>query len=166
MASAIMLTTSEKLALEVEQEIERQMAKLERKDIVAEALEGRGGIVVVADVDEAIELANFYAPEHLVLMVRDASSYIGKINNAGGIFVGEDSAEVLGDYVAGPSHVMPTGGSARFCSSLGVYDFLKISSVVALDRKVLKALGLSASIIARAEGFTAHAKAIEARQDK
>jgi histidinol dehydrogenase len=166
MASAIMLTTSEKLASEVEREVECQMAGLERQDIAATSLKERGGIVIVNDVDHAIELANSYAPEHLCLMVQDASSYINKIQNAGGIFVGENSAEALGDYVAGPSHVMPTGGSARFSSPLGVGDFLKVCSLVDLNEEALKTLGPPASTIARSEGFTAHARAAEARQDK
>ena len=166
MASAIMLTTSEELASEVEREVKCQIAKLDRRDIAARSLEERGGVVIVNDVDQAIELANFYAPEHLSLMVQNASSYIGKIRNAGGIFVGENSAEVLGDYVAGPSHVMPTGGSARFSSPLGVGDFLKVCSLVELDDKALKALGPSALTIARSEGFTAHAGAVEVRQHK
>ena len=166
MASAIMLTTSEELASEVEQEVECQIARLDRRDIAARSLEERGGVVIVSDVDQAIELANFYAPEHLSLMVQNASSYISKIQNAGGIFVGENSAEVLGDYVAGPSHVMPTGGSARFSSPLGVGDFLKVCSLVELNDKALKALGPSASTIARSEGFTAHARAVEVRQHK
>jgi histidinol dehydrogenase len=162
-AAAILITTSSELAKEVTKEIERQLAQLERCDIAEESLKQKGGIVVVQDIEQAIELANYYAPEHLSLMVRNPWSYLGKIHHAGGIFVGVDSPEVLGDYVAGPSHVMPTGGTARFFSVLGLGDFLKVSSLVALDSEALKALGPAAAAIARAEGLTAHAQAVEMR---
>ncbi|MBE0415497.1 MAG: histidinol dehydrogenase, partial [Dehalococcoidia bacterium] len=134
--------------------------------IARQSVEERGKIIVVADMDQAIELVNLYAPEHLSLMVRHASSYMDKIRHAGGIFIGESSPEALGDYVAGPSHVMPTGGSARFSSPLGVGDFLKLTSVIALNEEDIKALGTVAATIARAEGFTAHARAVEARLKK
>jgi len=163
LASAILITTSEDMAQRVSQEAERQLDRMERREIATESLRNRGGVIVVADMEEAIELVNFYAPEHLALMVRDGGALVGKIKNAGGIFVGEWSSEVLGDYVAGPSHVMPTGGSARFSSALSVSDFVKISNLVALDRESLKELNRGAAIIARAEGLGAHAAAAEAR---
>jgi len=162
-AAAILITTSSELAKEVAEEIERQLAQLERCDIAGESLKQKGGIVIVQDMEQAIELANYYAPEHLSLIVRNPWSYLGKIHHAGGIFVGMDSPEVLGDYVAGPSHVMPTGGTARFFSVLGLGDFLRVSSLVALDSEALKALGPAAAAIARAEGLTAHARAVEMR---
>jgi histidinol dehydrogenase len=162
-AAAILITTSSELAKKVAEEIERQLAQLERRDIAGESLKQRGGIVVVQDMEQAIELANYYAPEHLSLIVRNPWSYLGKVHHAGGIFVGMDSPEVLGDYVAGPSHVMPTGGTARFFSVLGLADFLRVSSIVALDSEALKALGPAAAAIARAEGLTAHARAVEMR---
>ena len=164
LACAILITTSSRLAEEVNDELERQLRRLERAKIARQSLEERGKIIVVADVDQAIELANLYAPEHLSLMVRNAFSYVDKIHNAGAIFVG--CPETLGDYVAGPSHVLPTGGSARFRSPLGVGDFLKLTSVVSLSDEDLKALGAVAATIARAEGLTAHARAIEARLSK
>ena len=120
-------------------------------------------IVMVANVDEAIELANLYAPEHLCLMVDKAASYIDKVSNAGCIFIGEDSTVVLGDYVAGPSHALPTGGTARFSSPLNITDFIKFISVVNVDKGSLKKLGQAAAVIARAEGFDAHARAVEKR---
>ncbi len=162
-AAAILITTSSELAKEVAKEIERQLAQLESPDIARESLKQKGGIVVVPDVEQAIELVNYYAPEHLSLIVRNPWSYLGQIHHAGGIFVGMDSPEVLGDYIAGPSHVMPTGGSARFFSVLGLADFLKVSSLVALNSEALKALGPAAAAIARAEGLTAHARAVEVR---
>ena len=163
MASAIMITTSLALAEKVSAEVERQLAELERSKIAEKALEQSGGIVVVNRLDEAIQLVNAYAPEHLCLLVRDAESIAARIRHAGGIFIGESSPEVLGDYIAGPSHVMPTGGTARFSSPLNVTDFLKITSLVSLDEKSLKELGPHAAAIARAEGLTAHAKAVEKR---
>jgi histidinol dehydrogenase len=166
LSSAIMITTSEKLASAVNKEVERQLKKLERADIASRSLKERGYIIIVDDMEQAIELANIYAPEHLSLLMRDASLYAEGIRNAGGIFIGDSSPEVLGDYVAGPSHVMPTGGSARFNSPLNVNDFLKITSVVALVDDDLDTLGPAASKIARSEGLTAHARAAEIRLEK
>jgi len=163
LATAILITTSSQLAQEVDMEVTRQLEGLERAQIAQRSLEERGQIIVVADMEQAIELINVYAPEHLSLMVRDASSYIEKIRHAGAIFIGENSSEVLGDYVAGPSHVMPTGGTARFNSPLGVGDFLKLTSVISLSNEDVKALGPAAATIARVEGLTAHARAMALR---
>jgi len=163
MASAILITTSAELATKVTQEVERQLVRLERKEIAGTSLEDKGAIIVVRNMEEAIELVNDYAPEHLSLVVQDAWSYLGRIRNAGGVFIGESSPEVLGDYVAGPSHVMPTGGAARFTSPLTADDFIKVISIAALDRESLKKVGPAAAVIARAEGLGGHARAIEAR---
>ncbi|MDO8716474.1 MAG: histidinol dehydrogenase, partial [Dehalococcoidales bacterium] len=163
LASAILVTTSQRLADAVNQEIERQLEGLSRRTIAAESLESRGIIAVVASIDEAIELANLYAPEHLSLMVDKAASYVDRLFNAGCIFVGEKSTVVLGDYVAGPSHVLPTGGTARFSSPLNVNDFLKLTNVVNIDEADLKELGPTAQAIASAEGLEAHARAVEKR---
>jgi len=163
LASAILITTSRRLADEVNKEVEQQLVVLERQTVAAESLENRGRIVVVASVDEAIELANLYAPEHLCLVVEKADSYINQVSNAGCIFVGEQSMVVLGDYVAGPSHVLPTGGTARFSSPLNIADFIKFTNLITLDEASLKQLGQAASTIARAEGFDAHARAVEKR---
>ncbi len=161
MASAILITTSPRLAGEVDEEVERQLAQLERQAIARQSLERNGAIVVVDNIDEAIELVNLYAPEHLCLAMRDARSYLDRIRHAGGIFI--ESPEALGDYTAGPSHVMPTGRTARFGSPLSVLDFLKVSILVDLDDEALKALGPAAATIARAEGLTAHALSVERR---
>jgi len=163
LASAILITTSRRLADEVNREVERQLKDLPRQVIATECLENRGMLVVVANVDEAIELANLYAPEHLCLVVDKATSYIDKVSNAGCIFVGENSTVVLGDYVAGPSHVLPTGGTARFSSPLNVCDFIKFINLVTINEASLKQLGRAASTMARAEGFDAHALAVEKR---
>ncbi|MBE9482975.1 MAG: histidinol dehydrogenase, partial [Chloroflexi bacterium] len=166
LSSAILVTTSRWLADEVSQEVEQQLEGLERQAIAAESLENRGMIVVVTNVEEAIELANLYAPEHLCLMIQKAASYIDKVANAGCIFIGENSTVVFGDYVAGPSHALPTGGTARFSSPLNVTDFVKFIDLVTINEAGLNQLGQAAVTIARAEGFEAHARAVEKRLER
>ena len=163
MAMPIMITTSEKLAQDVEKEVESQLLTLDRKETARFSIEERGHILIVDSLEEALELANYFAPEHLCMMVRDPWSYLGLVKNAGGVFLGEFSPEVMGDYVAGPSHVMPTGGTARFASPVGVHTFLKRTAVVALSKDSFIELSKAASLLGRAEGFTAHARAVEAR---
>jgi histidinol dehydrogenase len=162
LASAILVTTSAKLAEAVKKEVERQLTELPRKSVAAEALKN-GMIVIVESLEEAFELANLYAPEHLLLMMKDAHSYINKVTNAGCVIAGQSATVVLGDYVAGPSHVLPTGGTARFSSPLNIMDFVKFVNVIKADDAILKRVGGAASIIARAEGLDAHARAIEIR---
>jgi len=163
LATPILITTSADLAENVSEEVERQVKLLEREKVARSAFAARGGAVVVDSIDEAIALANEFAPEHLCLSVQDAEQWAGKVLNAGGVFIGERSPETLGDYTAGPSHAMPTMGSARFASPLGVHNFLKVSSRVGVDDDVLREIGPAAAKIARAEGFTAHARTIELR---
>lgn len=165
-ASAVMITTSVILADAVNKEVEKQLATLERSKIAAESIKSNGVIIIVDKIDNALELANTYAPEHLCLSVKDTEYCIERIVNSGGIFVGETSPEGLGDYIAGPSHVMPTNGTARWSSPLSVDDFLKTINVIAIKDKSLKKLGHAAATIARSEGFTAHARAIEVRLKK
>ena len=137
-----------------------------REQIARASFDARGGAVVVDSVEEAVELASEYAPEHLCLLVRDAATVATTVRNAGGIFVGDDAPESLGDYTAGPSHVMPTSGAARYASPLGVHDFLKVTSVVAVDAAhAARGRADGRATIARAEGFTAHARSIELRLD-
>jgi histidinol dehydrogenase len=166
LASAILLTPSKSLIEKVEVEIAHQLEQRSRAEIIVASLENRGGAVLTRDLDEAIQLANEYAPEHLGLSVSDPWRWVEKVNNAGGIFVGEHSFEVLGDYLAGPSHVMPTGGSARFASPLNVWDFIKIVSLVALDESTAQFVGPSAATIAEAEGLDAHGNAALLRSGK
>jgi histidinol dehydrogenase len=163
MASAILITTSPALAIEVEGELREQLATLERGPIAAASLAANGVIAVVPDVETAIDLANSYAPEHLCLLLRDPWQAVPLVKHAGGVFVGEHSPEALGDYTAGPSHVMPTGGTARFFSPLHVGDFTKVISIAAANRRALDRLGPATVALARAEGLTAHARAIEHR---
>ncbi|MCY3799539.1 MAG: histidinol dehydrogenase [Chloroflexi bacterium] len=163
LASAILLTPSHELALSVQSEIYRQLDQRARRDIILGAMDERSGTVITADLMQAFELANEYAAEHLCLLVADPWSWIGKVRNAGGIFLGEHSYEVLGDYVAGPSHVMPTGGSARFASPLNLLHFVKITSLIALDRRSAIELSEPAQLLAKAESLDAHAAAARLR---
>ena len=163
LASPVLVTTSEAVADAVGSELERQVALLEREAIAREALARQGTIVVVDSIEEAAAVANAFAPEHLCLLTADPHACVGLIRNAGGIFVGETSPEVMGDYAAGPSHVMPTGATARFASSLGVHTFLKHVPVVSLSAETAREIGPAASALARAEGLTAHARAAEMR---
>jgi len=162
LASVILITTSVQLADHVDKEIEAQLGKLQRRFIAGQAME-RGMTILVSSVAEAVELVNLYAPEHLSLMVSNASSIMSRILNAGCIFIGENSAVALGDYIAGPSHVLPTGGSAHFSSPLSVEDFLKTTNIIALDKATMRELTRPAITIARAEGLDAHTQAIEIR---
>lgn len=163
LASAILLTPSRALAEAVQREVARQLELLERAEIAAESIATRGGVVVTPDLPTAFVLANQYAPEHLCLLVDEPWQYVGQVRNAGGIFLGERSFEVLGDYVAGPSHIMPTGGTARYASPVNVDDFRKVISLIGLNEAALQRIGPAAARLARAEGLTAHAAAVEAR---
>lgn len=166
-ASAILLTPDLEFAQAVRDEVLTQSKSLSRKDIILASLENRGGIVVTESLNQAAELANAYAAEHLCLSVDQPEKLMERINNAGGFFLGEYSFEVLGDYVAGPSHIMPTGGTARFASPLNVLDFVKISSVIGLDTATAKELSEIAADLAGLEHLTAHASAARARvEDK
>jgi histidinol dehydrogenase len=166
MASAILITNSPMLAHAVLEELPLQLASLERADIAGQSLAANGLVVLVPDVATAIDLANCYAPEHLCLLLHDPWSCVPMVRHAGGIFVGEDSPEALGDYTAGPSHVMPTGGTARFSSPINVAEFTKVISVIAANTTAMRRLGPATSTLARAEGLTAHARAIERRLER
>jgi histidinol dehydrogenase len=163
LASAILLTTSATLAERVRRAVAEQLPALSCRATIEASLAANGGIVVVPDLATAIELANTYAPEHLCLLVRDPWALVGSIRNAGGIFLGEASAEVLGDYVAGPSHIMPTAGTARFSSPLNVEEFVKVISLLGLNDEGLRTLGPAAAALAECEGLTAHAAAVRRR---
>jgi histidinol dehydrogenase len=157
LAAAILLTPSKRLIEKVEVEIGRQLEDRSRAEIIRASLENRSGAVLTADLAEAVELANLYAPEHLCLAVSEPWAWVDRVQAAGGIFIGEQSFEVLGDYVAGPSHVMPTSGSARFSSPLNVLDFVHLISLVALDPATTRQIAPDAAAIAMAEGLDAHA---------
>jgi histidinol dehydrogenase len=163
LASAILLTPSKQLAEAVQAEVGRQIETLPRAEIVAQSLKERGGIVLTKDLDEALELSNAYGPEHLCLSVKEPWVWSERVMSAGGIFMGEYSFEVLGDYVAGPSHVMPTSGTARFASPLNVWDFVHIISLIGLNESAGRELSKSAAVIAHAEGLEAHARSADHR---
>lgn len=188
LATAILLTPSRRLAEAVQAEVTRQLnppplvregpgkgspprrggaggeVSLSRADVIAASLAGQGGIVLTPDLETAVRLADEFAPEHLCLSVQEPGVWAERIRNAGGLFLGEHSFEVLGDYVAGPSHIMPTGGTARFASPVNVLDFVKIVNVIGLDAQTAARLCPAAAHIARAESLTAHAVAAEQRR--
>ena len=163
MAASILITTSEELADKVLTEIDIQKAQLSRCDIIDRSLDAYGSVIVVDSLDEAVELSNRIAPEHLELSVADPFALLGKVKNAGSIFLGDNAPEPLGDYFAGPNHVLPTNGTARFSSALGVDSFVKKSSYLYYDEAALKAIGKKVITFADAEGLSAHANSIAQR---
>jgi histidinol dehydrogenase len=165
LACSLLITPDHALAEAVDQQVWLQVQSLPRQAIVEESLANRGGIVETSSLGEALDLANDFAGEHLCLAVRDPWAWLGKVRHAGGVFLGELNAEAIGDYTAGPSHIMPTGGTARFSSPVNVDDFLKIISVFALGPDDLRQAGPPAVVLARAESLEAHARAVECRLD-
>ena len=143
--------------------IEKLLPTMPRQDVIRASLENRGALIEVRDLNEACVLANRIAPEHLELSMVDAEQWVEKIRHAGAIFIGPYTSESLGDYCAGPNHVLPTSGSARFSSPLGVYDFQKRSSLICVSRSGSKVLGRIAATLAKGEGLSAHARSAEYR---
>ncbi|MGB4782148.1 histidinol dehydrogenase, partial [Candidatus Methylomirabilis sp.] len=164
LSSAMLLTPSQRLAEEVVDEVKRQVALLPRRQIAETSLEQFGAAVIVKGLDEAATLANEVAPEHLELLVKDPWGLLPQIRHAGAIFMGGASPEVVGDYLAGPNHVLPTGGTARFASPLSVDDFQHRTSLIAFSRKKLEALEPTLVELARLEGLEAHARAASIRR--
>ena len=165
-AQSILISTSATYAAQVQEAMSQLIDTMPRKDIINASLQNRGAIVLVKDLDEACEVANYLAPEHLELSVANAQDWAAKIRHAGAIFMGAYTSESLGDYCAGPNHVLPTSRTARFASPLGVYDFQKRSSLIQVSQQGAQQLGEIASILAHGEGLTAHARAAEFRLDK
>ena len=163
MASAILLTTSEETANETAKELSRQMQALERRDIIEQSLDDFGAIIVCKDISEAVDFANELAPEHLELAVENPMEYIGRVDNAGSVFLGHYSPEPLGDYFAGPNHVLPTSGTARFFSPLSVDSFIKKSSFIYYTEPALFKAKDDIIKLAETEGLTAHANSIKVR---
>jgi histidinol dehydrogenase len=163
LAASILVTPSASLVARVQAELQTQLAALPRREIARRALRRHGTAFVTASLAEAVELANRLAPEHLELAVRDPERWVKKIRHAGAIFLGEHAPEPFGDYLAGPNHVLPTGGAARFSSPLGVYDFIKRSSIIGASRATLAKLGPPVIALARLEGLEAHARAVALR---
>ena len=163
MAMPVLVATSEAVAAKIEAALERRLSNLARQAIARGSVKSNGATVVVRSVEEAIEVANTVAPEHLCLSVKDPSRYAGLVRSAGGLFLGESSAEVMADYVAGPSHVMPTGGTARFASALSVRHFLRVTPFLNLSEKSFLEIAPMAAELARLEGLGGHAEAAETR---
>jgi len=162
-AQAILLSPDGDFLEQVQQSLERLLEQMPRKRIIEQSMSSRGALIKVADLDDAIEIANNIAPEHLELSVDNAQAVAKKIRHAGAIFLGRYTAEALGDYCAGPNHVLPTSRSARFSSPLGVYDFQKRSSLIGCSAQTASELGKIASTLARGEGLVAHARSAEYR---
>lgn len=159
----ILLTTSMDLANMVKKSIGEQITMLDRAEIAEYAIKNNGGIILISSIKEAISIINDFAPEHLSIIIKDPKGILSQIKNSGGVFLGESSCEVIGDYVAGPSHVMPTGGAAKFFSPLSVLDFLKITSLIDLDTKTVKSIAPLAELLARNEKLAAHSEAARRR---
>ena len=164
LASAIMITTSREIAEKTKAEIERQVQYLSRREIIEESLKNYGAIIVCDNMDYAVEIANKIAPEHLEVCAENPLEYIGKLDNVGSLFLGNHSPEPLGDYYAGPNHVLPTGGTARFYSPLGVDSFVKRSSYIYYTKDALLDAADDIILIAKREQLTAHANSIEVRK--
>lgn len=165
LASAILLTDSDELANEVNIELKKQSANLKRKDIIEKSLKNYGAIIVCRNINEAVEFANILAPEHLEVCCENPMEYVGKLDNAGSVFLGNYSPEPLGDYFAGPNHVLPTSGTARFFSPLSVDSFIKKSSFIYYTKNALLDAADDIIRIANAEGLTAHANSIIVRKE-
>lgn len=166
LASAILITTDEKIADETSAELEMQMAELSRNEIIRSSIDNYGAIIVTKSMDRAIELANSLAPEHLEIQVNDPMRYLGQLNNVGSVFMGQYSPEPLGDYFAGPNHVLPTSGTARFFSPLSVNSFVKRSQFIYYTEQALLDAKNDIVCIAEKEGLTAHAHAVKIRFEK
>jgi len=163
MAAAVLFTPEENLAQEVSQEVARQLQTLSRTAILEKSRSRYGAIIVTADIEQAIELSNIFAPEHLELMVEDPAAALSRVRNAGSVFLGSFTPEALGDYMAGTNHILPTEGTARFSSPLGVYDFVKRMSVLRFSPEALNKLGRQTAHFARIEGLDAHANSVDVR---
>ena len=165
MASSILITPSQKLADAVKIEIENWLQKLPRQKIAEKSIEERGAIILTKDMDEAVKLMNEIAPEHLEVATASPFELLASIKHAGAIFLGHNTPEAIGDYVAGPNHTLPTGGTAKFYSPLGVENFMKKSSIIAFSSKGINEIGEECALIANTEGLTAHEQSVRARLD-
>lgn len=166
MASSILITPSQKLADAVKVEIESWLVKLPREEIARKSIEERGAIIVTATMDEAIDLMNKIAPEHLEVATTSPFELLPLIRHAGAIFLGHNTPEAIGDYVAGPNHTLPTGGTAKFYSPLGVENFMKKTSIISFSKKGINEIGEACALLANTEGLTAHEQSVRVRLDK
>lgn len=166
MASSILITPSQKLANEVKAEIENWLPKLSRQEIARKSIEERGAIIVTSDMEEAIVLMNKIAPEHLEVATNNPFELLPLIKHAGAIFLGHNTPEAIGDYIAGPNHTLPTGGTAKFYSPLGVENFMKKTSIISFSARAINEVGEECALIAKTEGLTAHEASVTVRLDK
>ena len=166
LARPILVTDSEKLAQAVSQNVDLQLKTLPRQEIAQASVLNKGFIAIVKNSDDMFTLMNLIAPEHLEIQLENPTQYLNQIKNAGSVFLGKYASEPLGDYVAGPNHILPTGGTARFSSPLGVYDFVKRTSFIQYTKPALEKEAKAITTLARVEGLEAHARAIESRFDK
>ena len=160
MASSILITNDENLALNTKKEVYKFLEELERKEIAKKSIEERGAIIITNSINEAIELMNEIAPEHLEIVTANPFDLLPKIKHAGAIFLGENTPEPIGDYIAGPNHTLPTGGSAKFYSPLNVENFMKKSSIISFSKEAIKEMGKECALLAHTEGLTAHEKSV------
>ncbi len=163
MASSILITTSSKVANSAKDEVYKALEKLDRREIATTSIENRGAIIIVKDLDEASQLMNEIAPEHLELMVENPFDLLPKIKHAGAIFMGAYTPEPIGDYIAGPNHTLPTGGTAKFYSPLGVENFMKKTSIISMSKRGMDEIGHACALLAKTEGLDAHQKSVESR---
>jgi histidinol dehydrogenase len=166
LARPILVTDSLKLAKAVSENVDSQLKVLPREEIATASVNNKGFIAVVEKIDDMFTLMNTVAPEHLEIQLEDPTQYLNQIRNAGSVFLGKYASEPLGDYVAGPNHILPTGGTARFSSPLGVYDFVKRTSYIQYTKPALEKEAKSITTLARVEGLEGHARAIESRFGK
>jgi len=166
MASSVLLTPCRELAVRVQEEVAGQLALLDRRDIIGRSLERYGAIVITVDLEQAFQLAGRFAPEHLEIMVDEPFHWLSRVKNAGAVFLGPHTPEPAGDYLAGPNHVLPTGGTARFYSPLGVEAFLKKTSLIAYTGAALEKEAEAIVKLAEVEGLSAHANAVKVRMKK
>ena len=165
-ASSVLLTNSKELAEKVVKQIDEYIKQLDRKEIILKSLENYGGIIITKSIDEAIEISNYIAPEHMELAVDKPFNYLDKVTNAGAVFLGNYAAESLGDYMAGPNHVLPTIHTARFFSPLSVYDFIKRTSIISFNKEAFNRIGKNVESFAKSEGLGAHALAATVRLEE
>ncbi|MEA1954443.1 MAG: histidinol dehydrogenase [Campylobacterota bacterium] len=163
MASSILITTDSELANKVSDKVEELLSTLSREEIARKSIEERGAIIVTSTMEEAIDLMNEIAPEHLEVITKDPMSHLESIKHAGAIFLGENTPEPIGDYVAGPNHTLPTGGTAKFYSPLSVENFLKKSSIISMSKQGMEEIGAACALIANTEGLTAHEESVRMR---
>jgi histidinol dehydrogenase len=165
-AQSILITNDKSLAEQVEEEVGMQLKSLTRSEIATKSWSDHGSIIITTSIDESVDISNQIAPEHLELSVQDARSYVEKVNHAGAVFVGTSTPEAVGDYLAGPSHVLPTSRTAKYSSGLSVFDFIKRTSIVECTQESLETIGNDARSIALNEGLDGHARSIEYRLSK